>query len=151
MCCVLVWLHTVRGPLFSCNFIWWLNARIGSRENWTPAQNGRHDWVNREASYGQSSLALLKFLGSDRGPQFCQSIWIQLNLESSGHLLDKPGRPDLDKEDPISISNMTLCNACQHCSTVLSLPSIAIVAFLESFILKQWSLLNFVLVRIYLS
>ena len=26
-----------------------MDARTESRENWTPAQNGRHDWVNMAA------------------------------------------------------------------------------------------------------
>ena len=36
---------TVHNPLFFRIFIWSLNARIGSRDNWTLAQNGRLDWV----------------------------------------------------------------------------------------------------------
>lgn len=32
-------------PLCSRIFIWSLKARIESRENWTPAQNGRHDGI----------------------------------------------------------------------------------------------------------
>ena len=36
---------TVHCPLFSRIFIRSFNARLESRENWTPAQNGRLDWV----------------------------------------------------------------------------------------------------------